>query len=348
VITDDAVSILLVDDHPGNLTVLRAILEPLGHNLVLARSGNEALKHVLRRDFALILLDVQMPDIDGFETAAMMKQRERSRHIPIIFLTASGIEQGLVSRGYETGAVDYLAKPVDAEILKCKVSVFVDLFLKTEQVRRQAEQLLQHEQRESERQRQALEADLERKHQLEIARLAGRQRNFLRDVLASVTEGRLRFCDGRDDLPCPLQVEGEPIEIVGTEALQKIRQCVREAATSCGFVDARTHDLMTAVHEAAMNALVHAGGGDVTVRSGKDGRIQVWVEDHGTGIPLDQLPRATLERGYSTKNTLGHGFWLILMMLDRVYLLTAATGTTLVLEQERVAPAAPWLSMDSM
>jgi CheY-like chemotaxis protein len=341
---DTKVSILLVDDLPSNLTVLRAILEPLGHDLVLARSGDEALRQVLRQDFALILLDVQMPDMDGFETAGTMKQRERSRHIPIIFLTASGTEQRLVARGYETGAVDYLAKPIDPEILKCKVRVFVDLYLKTQQARDQAEQLLLHEQREAERQRQILEAELERKHQAEMARLAARQRNFLREVLASVTEGRLRFCDTRDDLPCPLKAVDRPLELAGTDALHSVRRSVLDAAASCSFDDTRAHDLMTAAHEAAMNAVVHAGGGQVRICA-DDNRIQVWVEDHGAGIPLEQLPRATLERGYSTKNTLGHGFWLILMMLDRVYLLTATTGTTLVLEQDRVAPAAPWLAM---
>ncbi len=144
--------ILLVDDHPANLLALEAILEPLGQDLVKAVSGEEALKHLLQRDFACILMDVQMPGMDGFQTAALIKQRERTRTIPIIFLTALSRDAAHVFKGYAHGAVDYLLKPFDPEILRSKVGVFVDLFLKEQQIQKQAALLRQKEREALERQ----------------------------------------------------------------------------------------------------------------------------------------------------------------------------------------------------
>lgn len=145
-------SILMVDDHPSNLLALEAILEPLGQELVKATSGEEALKQLLQRDFAVILMDVQMPGLDGFQTATLIKQRERTRTIPIIFLTALSRDAAHVFKGYAHGAVDYLLKPFDPEILRSKVSVFVDLFLKEQQIQRQNALLRQKDREALERQ----------------------------------------------------------------------------------------------------------------------------------------------------------------------------------------------------
>ena len=138
---DPTVNVLLVDDHPENLIALEAMLEGLHQNLVKAYSGEDALRRLLHQDFAVILLDVQMPGLDGFETATLIRERDRSRHTPIIFLTAFGNNEALRFKGYSLGAVDYLQKPIEPEILTSKVSVFVDLFKKTEEVKRQAAQL---------------------------------------------------------------------------------------------------------------------------------------------------------------------------------------------------------------
>jgi two-component system, NtrC family, sensor kinase len=132
-------NVLLVDDEPANLVALEAILEPLGQNLVKARSGAEALRRLLEDDFAVLLLDVQMRGLDGFETARLVRGRDRSRHTPIIFLTAHDSRDFPVARAYALGAVDYLVKPLVPEILRAKVAGFVDLFQKTEEVQRQAE-----------------------------------------------------------------------------------------------------------------------------------------------------------------------------------------------------------------
>jgi PAS domain S-box-containing protein len=138
-------SILLVDDRPENLLALAAILEPLGHRLVSVTSGAAALKELLLGDFACILLDVQMPELDGFALAELIKQRERSAHIPILFVTALSTEERHVFRGYSAGAVDYIFKPIDADILRSKVGVFVELWEKNRQLREQSERLLEQE-----------------------------------------------------------------------------------------------------------------------------------------------------------------------------------------------------------
>ncbi|MEO5930871.1 MAG: response regulator [Candidatus Kapaibacterium sp.] len=141
--SEQRVNILLVDDHPENLMALEAILGDLGQNLVKANSGIEALRSLLTDDFAVILLDVQMPGMDGFETASLIRERDKLQHTPIIFLTAMDKSDTNIFRGYSVGAVDYMFKPFAPEVLKAKVSVFIDLFRKTEEVKRQTEMLRQ-------------------------------------------------------------------------------------------------------------------------------------------------------------------------------------------------------------
>jgi CheY-like chemotaxis protein len=127
--------ILLVDDRSENLLALEAILSSLDQELVFVRSGEAAVEAVLGCEFAVILLDVVMPGMDGFETAAQIKRSGRSPNVPIIFLTAAGAEPELAFRGYAAGAVDYISKPFDPWVLRAKVSVFVDLYVKERQLR---------------------------------------------------------------------------------------------------------------------------------------------------------------------------------------------------------------------
>ena len=125
--TEPRVNILMVDDEPANLIALEATLEDLGQNLVRANSGTEALRQLLEKDFAVILLDIQMPGLNGIETAAAIRERERSRHIPIIFLTGMDKTQETMFEGYSAGAVDYLVKPIQTNVLIAKVGVFIEL-----------------------------------------------------------------------------------------------------------------------------------------------------------------------------------------------------------------------------
>src|ERR1700693_2939866 len=142
----DRAKILLVDDTPENLIALEAALDGLGQDLVLAKSGTEALRHLLEDDFAAVLLDVKMPEMDGFQTAELIRARKRSRHTPILFLTGYKSDEQLF-RGYDLGAVDFLFKPIVPEILRSKVSVFVALSRNTALLQRQAEVLSKAEQK---------------------------------------------------------------------------------------------------------------------------------------------------------------------------------------------------------
>ncbi|MET9909999.1 response regulator [Streptomyces sp. NPDC006476] len=134
--TDERAGILLVDDMEDNLIALEAVLGSLNEPLFRARSGEEAMKALLRRRFALVLLDVRMPGMDGFETAANIKRLDQTKDVPIIFLTGADDDSGYAFRGYATGAADYLTKPFDPWVLRAKVTVFLDLHRKKRQLER--------------------------------------------------------------------------------------------------------------------------------------------------------------------------------------------------------------------
>jgi PAS domain S-box-containing protein len=160
-------NILLVDDQEANLLALKAVLSDLGHNLVEAHSGEEAVCRLAEDDFAVVLLDIQMPRLDGFQTAQMMRSLARARQTPIIFLTAFDSDQFPVEQAYSLGAVDYLVKPIVPIVLKAKVTGFIDLFEKTQEVRRQSEQLRRVEREQ-------------------FARSADEQREWFRVTLSSI------------------------------------------------------------------------------------------------------------------------------------------------------------------
>ncbi|AKL97213.1 phytochrome-like protein Cph [Clostridium aceticum] len=138
---NDEINILIVDDRVENLLVLEGLLESIDCNIIKATSGNEALGLMLEHDIALVLLDVQMPEMDGFETAELMRGNDRTRHVPIIFVTAIYKEKRFIFKGYEIGAVDYLFKPIEPVILKSKVNVFLDLYRQKKLLKEQAQLL---------------------------------------------------------------------------------------------------------------------------------------------------------------------------------------------------------------
>jgi len=177
----------------------------------------------------------------------------------------------------------------------------------------------------------------------EMRQSAARQRRFLRDVLASVTEGRLVLCQSESELPRPLTPFSETISISMSSGVRELRHAASDACESNGFSDERLQDLITAVSEAGMNAAVHAGEGVGQVFVDAQNRtVQVRVADRGPGISLENLPHATLQKGFTTAGTLGHGMKMMLQTADRVYLLTGPDGTIVVIEQERVARPPVW------
>ncbi len=202
------VNVLIVDDQASNLLALEATLAGNGLNLVRARSGEEALLRVLDHDFAVILLDVQMPGMDGFEAAALIRERDRSKQTPIIFLTAFQSSEGQVFQGYALGAVDYLSKPIVPAVLRSKVGVFVELFEKTEQVKRQASELHETQRREHERtlleQKQKWEMEWLRAEAAREKSIAEEQARRAQELARNVAERiraeeQLREADRRKD-----------------------------------------------------------------------------------------------------------------------------------------------------
>jgi signal transduction histidine kinase len=186
--------VLLVDDTPANLTALVAVLEPLGCDVVQARSGTEALREILRTEFAVVLLDIMMPELDGFETARLIKSRAATRELPIIFLTAYSADRGRLLEAYARGGADVLTKPLDPEIVRAKVSVFLDLFLKQRQVEQQAliigqkrqEALQAHDRYESERDARAQAEAIAAAREQMLAVVAHDLRNPMGAISASL------------------------------------------------------------------------------------------------------------------------------------------------------------------
>ncbi|GHA48304.1 response regulator [Streptomyces tauricus] len=186
--TDERASILLVDDMEDNLIALEAVLGSLNEPLVRARSGEEAMKALLRQRFAVVLLDIRMPGMDGFETAANIKRLDQTKDVPIIFLTGTDSDAGYAFRGYATGAADYLTKPFDPWVLRAKVTVFLDLHRKNQQL----ERMLAHEQAQFDELTQrlhAIETTMSASGLTDMAELR-RHIRHMEDLLREMRRGR--------------------------------------------------------------------------------------------------------------------------------------------------------------
>jgi signal transduction histidine kinase len=215
--------ILVVDDDPANLAAIEVALGDLGRRLVKARSGAEALRFLLTQDFALILLDVNMPGMDGFETARIIRGRERSRHVPIIFVTAYIRDDIDILTGYSLGAVDFLFKPIVPEVLRAKASVFVELQQRTAEVARQADLLREMERREGERrlqeERQRWEAESLREENRRKDEFLALLAHELRNPLSPMVTGlELVKCYG---------IEHEGLERVRTSMERQVHHLIR-------------------------------------------------------------------------------------------------------------------------
>lgn len=231
---DEPVKLLLVDDRQEDLDALQMILADPAYEFVAVRSGAEALKRVLSDDFAVVLLDVMLPELDGFEVAQLIKQRDRSRHTPILFLTAMGSEMNAIYRAYSAGGVDYLTKPIEPDVVRAKVAIFASLFRQDRQIRRQAIQLREAEQREKER-------------QLEEVRKAGeaRYRN-LADAIPGIVwtatpDGRLSYANRAWYLYTGLEVE----QTVGVGWLESVHPDERAALSAAWVATVVRPDVFT-------------------------------------------------------------------------------------------------------
>jgi CheY-like chemotaxis protein len=315
-------TILVVDDTAESLALLANTLASEGYDVRPADSGELALASAMREPPELVLLDIRMPGMDGYEVCRRLKAEPGTCDVPVIFLSASTDVEERV-HGLTLGAVDYISKPYHREELLVRVGIHLELA----RLRANLERLV------SERTAEVTEANEQLRKNAEF------QRNFLHDVLACVTDGVLILCHDATDLPqlaCPF---GELVDLSDSSTLLELRTQTRKAAAMAGLSNERAGDLVTAADEAGMNSIVHVGAGIARIAVDEDaGMVQVWVEDRGSGITLERLPRATLLKGYTTAGTLGFGMKMMLSMVDHVFLLTGSGGTTVVLEQSRVSP----------
>ncbi len=318
-------ALLLVDDVEDNLVALEAALEPLGHRLVKARSGEEALRHLLKDDFAAVVLDVQMPGLDGFQTAEAIRGRDRTSGVPIIFLTAIGREHEHHMRGFAVGGADYLTKPVDPELLRAKVAVFVRLRLAELEVRHQSEEL---ERRAAELARSNAELDqfasVASHDLLDPINVISGYVSLLRQRLGPALDGevaawmdRINTCSERvhslvQDLLAYSRVAGEAagaacsslrLSDALADALDSLGALVpaasgREAGgvivtSDLPAVRANRSGLSRVFQNLVANAFLHGGGAvRVTVSAVEEGGwVTVTVADDGAGMPPEQMER---------------------------------------------------------
>ena len=301
--------VLIVDDRPENLLAFEAVLESLDVEIVKAESGEAALVQVLRGDFAVILLDVQMPGMSGLETAELIKKREHSSHIPIILVSANSPEKAYVFKGYQNGVVDYLLKPIDGNILRSKVSVFVDLYRRGETIKRQAMQLGAAKAKEAFLDVIAHElrtplTTAKAQGQLAIRRLGDRdpasalalctmtrQIDRLIKLVADLLDINL-FEDGRMSLECCafdvralLEEQRERMQALCGEAWQ-VR--VRTPAQLQMVADRnRIEQVLTDLISNSVRYSPNGGPVEITAEAAH-GLLHLTVRDHGIGIPPDK------------------------------------------------------------
>ncbi len=316
--------ILVVDDRPENLAALEAALAELGQETVRATSGQQALEILLQREFAVILLDVRMPDMDGFETAGFIRKGKRSMLTPIIFVTAGEHQFGQVIRGYSVGAVDYIIKPFDDEILRSKVRVFIDLYRKEKQLALKAEELahanaeLRHAYKELEVFSYTVAHDLRAplramagfSHMLR-EEYSGRTMDQTAQEYTQKIESGARQMDGLiQSLLAYCRVAGSTVALEKLDPGAIIRHIAdaqggdAELSLSQAFPPVLAHRglLTQALSHLISNALKFVAPGvrpKVSIRHEARGpRLRIWVEDNGIGIPPEYHDRLfkTFER----------------------------------------------------
>ncbi len=290
--------ILLVDDRPANLLALEAILEDLGQDLVKATSGKEALRHILNDDFAVILLDVNMPEMDGFEAATLIRERERSRHTPILFVTAHKDDEHLF-RGYYAGAVDFLYKPINPEVLRSKVSVFVDLSIKSDLLQKHATML---ETRNSElersiRERQRAEDEVRRLN----SELERRVKDGTAELLRANEELRQFGYAASHDLREPLRTVASYTQLLGRRYADKLDDEAREfmgyITDSVHRMDSLLSDLLAYSYQLNVREQVLSTVDTEAVLQGVLMNLDSSIKETGTEITHAGLPEVQSDFG---------------------------------------------------
>ena len=331
--------VLIVDDQPENLSALEAVLEGCGATTVRATSGPEALKRLLEEDFALILMDVRMPEMDGFETAQLFHGRKRSRATPIVFLTAHGDDPASVLRGYQSGAVDYLPKPIVPEILRAKVAFFLELYEKGELLRRQAENLASLN-----RELEAFSSTVSHDLKAPLRAMRAWSQILLEEYRGKLLEGEAletlkRVLDAGDRMDGLIQsllnyakvsraditIERLDLDLVVREAIAGLKAELEGRGAEVRvegplhFACAHRTSLVQAIANLLSNGIKFTTPGRapvLTVRAEARGDLRrLWVEDNGIGIESADCERIfqPFERLHSVSEYSGHGIGLAIV-----------------------------------
>ena len=314
---DETVDILLVDDQEPNLEALEAVLGDLRQNLYRARSGEEALRMMFNRDFAVVLLDVRMPGMDGFETASFIRRRPRSRRTPIIFVTAVDDSLDQISRGYSLGAVDYILKPINADILRSKVRVFVDLAQKTRSLEREVAERrrVEEELRAANRELEAFSYTVSHDLRAPLRAMAGFSDLLLEDygplLGGGGTDFARRIAQAARHMDALIQdlltfsrITRERVEIRDVDPRAAVTDALSQLSMPDGVV--RVEGALPAVRgngvllvQVFVNLLSNAVKfvrpeirPEVRIRAeASEERVRVWVEDNGIGIEPEHHER---------------------------------------------------------
>jgi anti-sigma regulatory factor (Ser/Thr protein kinase) len=326
-IAEDSLRVLLLLSHSRDAELTAGALTTAGFAVRPCNGFDDLTRVIVGEEAGLAILAEETltpPALDTLERI-LIRQPPWS-DLPLIILTgggrASGAWEAILQESERLSNATFLERPLRIATLVRAVRVGLRSRCRQYEIRGYLH----------ERERAAAER----------LALIEQQRTFLRDVLTSVTEGRLRLCDSPKDLPPHPGVCNAAFSLK-RGMLRRLRRETVAASRMLRIPAERVDDLVTAVNEAAMNAVCHAGGGSARVYvDAARGILQVWIEDQGSGIDMARLPRATLERGYSSAGTLGHGFWLMLQTCDVIYLLTGPEGTTIVIEQGVTPPPPAW------
>jgi two-component system, sensor histidine kinase and response regulator len=349
---DGKVSILIVDDTPENLVALEAVLSDLGQRLVKVTSGQEALRMLLREEFAVILLDVNMPGMNGFETAALIRQRKHSEHVPIIFVSAISTTDTHLFKGYSLGAVDYIFTPVNAEVLRSKVSVFVELVKKREELA-EANEILRNEVATRKKTEEALQESNEEleafsysvSHDLRapVRAMQGFARVLMedygpqldeiaRDYLQRIVSGACRMDNLIQDLLIYSRLGHTELSLGPISLKQLLQEIVRQLSTEIESRDAKVSvaddlpgvvankmALGQALENLLSNAMKFMPEGQapkIRIEAETIGTlVRLWIIDNGIGIPEEHHSRVfrVFERLHTAETYPGTGIGLAIV-----------------------------------
>jgi DNA-binding NarL/FixJ family response regulator/anti-sigma regulatory factor (Ser/Thr protein kinase) len=319
--TPRSLHLLLIDDTPSDRELARiAISKEYPALRAVEITNPDELEEALNvGGFEAVVTDYALGWSNGIDVLNRIKARYPD--VPVVMFTSSGSEEIAVT-AMKQGLDDYVVKS-PRQIHRLTMALAGSIA------------------------RTAMRLRAERA-EAELLATVSKQQKFVRDVLFSVTDGKLRLCGDVSDLPESLPEVSGPFPL-SRGALRALRVAAETVAREQQFEEGRWQDLQTAIGEAGMNAVVHGGGGEgrvcFGVPPGSDAPpyMQIWITDQGTGISMDFVHRATLEKGFTTAGTMGHGFSMILKTCDRIYLFTGPTGTTVVIEQGKEPPQPEWM-----